>query len=91
MAEPKDISIDDIAGTIGLDPTKAQCVEMFRHCFSAATTDGRRKMLIWAADPTMLITAILCETSSPHRMVALADLILNAAAEATGQRNAFTR
>jgi hypothetical protein len=82
MAEPKDISIDDIAGTIGLDPTKAQCVEMFRHCFSAATTDGRRKMLI---------TAILCETSSPHRMVALADLILNAAAEATGQRNAFTR
>jgi hypothetical protein len=91
MAEPKNISMEDITDTVGLDATKAHHVELFRYRFSAATTDGTRKMLVWGADTTMLITAILSDTSSPACTVALANLVLNAASEATSHRIAFTR
>ncbi|KAF9740360.1 hypothetical protein PMIN06_005686 [Paraphaeosphaeria minitans] len=37
----------------------------------------------------MLITAILCDTSSPDRMIALAELVINASSEVKGQRSAF--
>ncbi|KAF2444752.1 hypothetical protein P171DRAFT_513850 [Karstenula rhodostoma CBS 690.94] len=90
MAVPKDLGVEDIMDAVNLDATKADDVELFRYRFSIATSDAAKKMLSCAASTKMLITAILCDTAGPHRMIALADLVLNASSEATCHRVAFT-
>ena len=90
MAGPKETQFDHIVDTVELDATNPDHVETFKRYLSDATTDATQKMLTWAASTKMLITAILCDTWSPDRMLALADLILNASSESSGDRNKFS-
>lgn len=89
MAGPKNIDIKDIVDAAHLDATKPDHVELFQYRLSIATSDATQKMLVWGASKKMLVTLILCDTSAPHRMIALADIVLNASSKATNHRVAF--
>lgn len=90
MAGPTRISFEHVMDTTDLDATNPDHVETFKRYLSAATSDAAQKMLGWAASRKMLITAILCDTWSPDRMLALADLILDASNESTGDGARFS-
>jgi len=74
---------------VHLSATNPDHVELSKHSLSIPTSDVAKKMVTWAASTNMLKTALLCNTSSPDRMIALADFILNASSEATSHPSAF--